>query len=67
MSPLTKEDQRSATWLRLLAYLEQRLSEARIENDKDLDRTDTAAVRGRIKELKHMISLGVAEPAIDER
>jgi len=59
---LTDGDKASSTWIRLKAYLETRLADARIRNDGALTETQTAAVRGEIKTLKHMIALDAVRP-----
>lgn len=56
---LTIEERRSALWAKLSDHFEYRLSEMRKQNDSDKSDTDTANLRGRIAELKLIISLGV--------
>lgn len=43
--------------LKLAAYLEQRLADQRAKNDNDLTPEETAALRGRIAEVKHLQDL----------
>jgi hypothetical protein len=59
---LSEGDKASSTWVRLKAYLESRLADARNRNDGVLSETETAAVRGEIKCLKHLIGLDAVRP-----
>lgn len=51
-------------WHRLKAYLTDRLETARISNDRALSEHETAALRGEIKTLKALISLGDDRPVM---
>lgn len=55
---LTIEEKRSAFWRKLEDYCEDRLEVLRKENDADRSEIETARLRGRIAELKSLISLG---------
>lgn len=63
---LTIEERRSAFWQKLAEHCSDRLEVLRKENDGDKSELDTAKLRGRIAELKLLISLG-NEPARKER
>lgn len=54
---LTWEDQHSATWQRLKAYLEKEIDLTRKKNDCDLSAEATATLRGEIKALKKVLAL----------
>lgn len=54
---LDTHDIRSAAVLKLQAHVAQRLEEARALNDNPQDAEKTAALRGRILELKHIRDL----------
>jgi ribosomal protein L30/L7E len=63
---LTAEDFRTPTWLRFKADAEKTLAELRMKNDSaSLSPEDTAALRGRIKELKYWLGLDEPKPGID--
>ena len=48
---------RNQAWFRLLKEsLESRLKDLRKLNDKDYDREETAKLRGRIQEIKELLS-----------
>jgi hypothetical protein len=56
---LTDHDKASGLWLRLEAHLTEMLSDARTRNDNEtLTEQQTAALRGRIKCLRGLLSLG---------
>jgi len=54
---LTKGDQATAVWLKIEAHCHHRMAVHRKQNDGDLDEKETASLRGRIKELKYILSL----------
>jgi hypothetical protein len=54
---LGADDLESPTWHRLSEYLEKRLARLREQNDGDQSEADTAKLRGRIAELKLILSL----------
>jgi hypothetical protein len=55
--PLVPADLRSPAWERLTRYLERRLADARERNDQPQSSEDTAALRGRIAELRFLLAL----------
>ena len=59
----TKQERMSPLWGALVKHLETRLTTLRTENDRDLDVTGTASHRGRIAEIKALLSLDKDEPA----
>lgn len=61
---LTETDKASATWLRLKTHLQDRLDTARVRNDHGQTEAETAALRGEIKTLKALLSLGEDQPNI---
>lgn len=61
---LYAEDKISSTWNRLQGYLTNRLYELRMQNDRPMDDKDTANLRGRIAEIKSLLSLGEDKPDI---
>jgi ribosomal protein L30/L7E len=64
---LTAEDRDNRLWLKLKANLEDRLTALRIQNDSTkLTLDDTNKLRGRIQEVKRLLSLGTATPIVDE-
>ena len=56
-------DFRSETWKALAELANTRLDDARKKNDGQLDATQTAYLRGRIAELKQLLTLPKAGPA----
>lgn len=52
---LTDEERNSALWQKILAYQNGRLDTLRRSNDNPMDAEKTAAVRGRIAEVKDFI------------
>lgn len=61
---LSEHDKASGLWLRLRAHLEDRLMLARTRNDTPLPECETALLRGEIKCLKRIISLGDDRPVL---
>lgn len=62
---LNDDERRSLLWLRLTKHLEEELSIARIQNDaKDKSPEDTQFLRGRISQLKGLLSLSEPRPRI---
>jgi hypothetical protein len=59
---LTDGEKTTTTWVRLKAYLQYRLDTARLRNDGVLSEYETAALRGEIKCLKHLIGLDAVRP-----
>lgn len=63
---LQPEDRASATWMRIREHLEKRLVQLREKNDKTMPDYETENLRGRIAEVKALISLGNDEVEIIE-
>jgi hypothetical protein len=64
---LTPQDRDSASWKKVLAHLNIRLSALRALNDKDHAEAKTAEIRGRIKECKALMALDADDlPVQDE-
>lgn len=55
-------DKASQLWSDLSEYLTSRLQALRQQNDSRLTETETAALRGRIAEIKDMLRLGEDRP-----
>lgn len=53
---LDTDDLESITWRRISEHLNKRLSKLREQNDGDLPDEETAKLRGRIAELKLILS-----------
>lgn len=62
---LTPADRQSATWARLKTHLQDRLALLRTQNDGDLDKIQTASLRGQIKSIKGLLALETEMPPID--
>lgn len=54
---LTAAEAKDQLWKKLSAHFAERLERVRRDNDAPLDRDRTAALRGRIEELKYLLSL----------
>jgi hypothetical protein len=61
---LSEHDKSTGLWLRLRDHLTERLSAARVRNDMLLPENDTAMLRGEIKTLKRILSLGEDRPVL---
>jgi len=61
---LSEADKAQGLWLRLRAHFEERLALARQRNDAIQPEDMTAALRGEIKTLKGLISLGDDRPIV---
>ncbi len=59
---LTEHDKAQGLWVRLRAHLEDQLADARKRNDAALSEPDTASLRGEIRCLKRLMSLGDSRP-----
>lgn len=59
---LSQGERHSPLWLRLKAHWMQQLENARLRNDGPLDAAATAALRGEIRCLKQLITLGDDRP-----
>ena len=53
----TKTERMSPLWGALVKHLETRLAHLRNQNDGDLDQVETGKQRGRIAEIKALLSL----------
>lgn len=62
MNILDRHDLQSAVWKKLQAHMEFRLHALRSKNDGAFDAIETAAIRGRIGQLKELLALAQAEP-----
>lgn len=58
---LTELEMQSAVWLKLRAHMESKLSELRSTNDGNLPHDETSRLRGRIAQLKELLTLGKPE------
>lgn len=54
---LTPQELQSSTWLKLEAYLQQKLADLRSQNDGDMSMEATARLRGRVAQVKFILSL----------
>jgi hypothetical protein len=63
---LTGADKMSPVWMKLKRYFEARIEKCRKDNDSPLDAEKTAALRGRIEELKKTLKLESAANAPDK-
>lgn len=61
---LTQQERDHAVWGKISAYAEDRLKLLRASNDNDHDATQTASIRGQIKELKALLNIAVDAPDI---
>ena len=64
---LTEFDKQSATWTKLKAHIESEIDILRQRNDADSDPIATAKLRGRIFELKRMLSLATSDERVVEQ
>lgn len=55
---LSVQDKNSATWLKIDRFLTEQIDSARKKNDAPLDHDKTTEVRGCIRALKALQSLG---------
>lgn len=60
----TDADRDSVAWKKLRPLIAQRIQSLREQNDNNLDAIDTANRRGRIAELKYLLTLAEPAPAI---
>ena len=63
---LTQHELQDPVWLKLKAHLEDRLFDLRKQNDADLTQDQTVKLRGRIAEVKKILSLGMTAEIIEE-
>ena len=59
---LNASDVQSQTWIKIKKLFEDRLAEHRVRNDGRLTEEETAYLRGRIAEAKHILSLADKDP-----
>lgn len=65
--PLERHELDNPLWLKLKAHYEARLAELRIQNDSpNMTAEQTAALRGRIAEIKETLRLGEQLPSWEE-
>lgn len=62
MSPVI--DTNSDTWRAIRLHVDARLARLRQQNEGDLDPEKTAKLRGRIAELKELLTLAQPAPAL---
>lgn len=62
---LDNQERNDPLWLKLKADFDSRLAQLRASNDKDMNDTETAKVRGRIAEIRRIIDMGAEKPKID--
>lgn len=55
---LTDSERNSALWAKLETHYQQRLEQLRKQNDGDQPENTTTSLRGRIAEVKAILSLG---------
>ena len=55
---LTDGEKISFGWVRLEKHLQDRLDKLRAKNDNPQSEAETAVLRGQIRELKYLLSLG---------
>lgn len=64
---LTAAEKSHPLWVQLKAHLQDQLAGLRVRNDSaSMTEQDTAALRGRIHQLKAVIALGNDPPLIEE-
>lgn len=56
----------SLTWVKLKTHMESRLQKLRADNDKDLEPTKTALLRGEIKAYRDFLALGKPQDPVME-
>ena len=55
---LTEGEKNSTLWQRIETHLKDKLEECRAKNDGDLDKIQTAKMRGRIQTYRDLLALG---------
>ncbi len=63
---LTAVEIASSTWARLKQHMEEERQRLRIRNDGDLTETETARVRGAIRQLTVLLDLEKPPPDLGE-
>lgn len=61
---ITAIERNSSVWQKLRPYYEARLAMLRAQNDGNLTAEQTLRLRGRIAEVKAILSLGTDKPVI---
>jgi hypothetical protein len=61
---LRDADKLNPLWARLSGHYRDRLAMLRAQNDADLSAEETARIRGQIKEVKALLSMGRDKPII---
>lgn len=59
---LTPLERAQPVWVKIEAWLKQRIEDQSRENEKDLDELKTARLRGEIKALRGLLALGEEVP-----
>jgi len=62
---LTELDVHSSLWTKIRSELESRLETLRKENDGSLSHDETQKLRGRIAEVKTILSWAVTPPVVE--
>lgn len=63
---LDQHEVMSAVWLKLEAYLNERLSALRMNNDGDLTPEQTAKTRGKIASIREILALAEQREQVQE-
>ena len=63
---LEEHEINSPLWQKLKKHYESKLDSLRISNDSDSTELQTARRRGRIQEIKNILSAGIPEQAEEE-
>lgn len=63
---LTHDERNSALWQKLLTHLDDRIQQLRAQNDTVQPEDHTAALRGRIAELKYLRSLNTERQSLQD-
>ena len=63
---LTPGEVQTVVWLKIQAHFQDRLASMRKRNDNPLSELETATLRGRIAEIKEILSLAEPPPVVIE-
>jgi hypothetical protein len=63
---LKKHEIDSALWQKLEAHLKEKLTSLRAQNDAELGTEATSKLRGRIAEVKSLLSLGEIQETVQQ-
>lgn len=63
---LKKHEIDSALWQKLEAHLKEKLTSLRAQNDAELGPEATSKLRGRIAEVKSLLSLGEIQETVQQ-